>query len=236
VNGDGILELVVKFDREAFQALVPEGSTVDVTVTGEVHDVTWFTGTDTLRTINPRVTSPNGGNYLVAGRSTTLTWDAPTGGTPNAYDVWLSRDGGETWEVLVSDLRALQYPWTINGPATANARIRVIAVDSQGVMGYDTSDADFIIADLLYPPASIDDLVVSRSGEIATLRWKAPPVDLTHGPATSYRILVSTEANGLFTELGTTTTDSFDVPVEANQSIPLLFYRVNAVNASGETP
>ena len=137
--------------------------------------------------------------------------------------------------MLVTNLRALQYPWSITGPATANARVRVIAVDNQGVMGFDTSDADFIIADMLYPPASIDDLVVSRSGDNVTLHWKAPAIDLTHGPAASYRVLVSTEANGLYTELGTSTTDSFGIPVEADQT-GIRFYRVNAVNASGETP
>jgi hypothetical protein len=232
-NGDGILELVVKFDRQAFLALVPEGDDVPVTVTGEVHDQTWFTGTDHIRAMHPRVVSPNGGDYLVAGHSTTLTWAPPSSGSPSAYHVWLSRDGGENWEVLASDLRSTQLPWSITGPATDRARIRVIAVDNQGVMGFDTSDTAFTIAGVLSPPAPLDDVLVSKSAGSLTLHWKAPETSVLHGPATSYRVLVSTEANGLFTELGTTSAVEFTTTLDP--STPIQFYRVNAVNAAGET-
>jgi hypothetical protein len=44
---------------------------------------------------------------------------------------------------------------------------------------------------------------------------------------------VSTEANGLFTELGTTSAVEFTTTLDP--STPIQFYRVNAVNAAGET-
>jgi hypothetical protein len=232
-NGDGILELVVKFDRQAVQALLAEGDSVPVTITGEVHDVTWFRGTDLIRTIKPRVSQPNGGNYLIAGQSTTLTWDATSSGNPD-YDVWLSRDGGETWEVLAAGLGGQQYNWTVTGPGTAAARIRVIAADNDGVMGFDESDGDFTIAAALYAPAPVGDLLASRQGATVTLRWKASVIDPTHGPAASYRILTATEANGPFTQLGVATVDSFVLPGETEPS-PIRFYRVTAVNAAGES-
>ena len=40
-------------------------------------DQTWFIGTDYIRTINPSVTNPNGGEYLVANEVATITWDEP---------------------------------------------------------------------------------------------------------------------------------------------------------------
>ena len=52
-----------------------------VTLTGEVEDLAWFTGTDTLRTIRPRLSFPNGGEFLIAGEIATLSWEPPgTGG------------------------------------------------------------------------------------------------------------------------------------------------------------
>jgi subtilisin family serine protease len=51
LNGtrDGIDELVLRFDRESFARLVPEGETVEVKIVGEVRDAVWFTGTTRLR-------------------------------------------------------------------------------------------------------------------------------------------------------------------------------------------
>jgi len=233
-NGDGIMELVVKFDRAALEAILIEGDSVPVTVTGEVRDTTWFTGTDYIRAIHPHVTSPNGGNYLISGRSATISWTAPTTGTPSAYDVWLSRDGGETWEVMVSGLRGNQYVWNIGGPSTNHALVRVFAIDSQGVMGYDTSDGEFVIADALFAPAQVGSFVMSRSGEEVTLNWKAPIVDSTHGPATSYRILWGVSAAGPYTERGTTTSEQFVEPITAHSNSSIVFYRVIAVNGAGE--
>jgi hypothetical protein len=232
-NGDGIQELVLKFDRSDFEGLAFEGDAVPVTVTGEVHDQTWFTGTDTMRCIHPQITTPNGGDYLLVGHSVTLSWDSPTTGTPTGYDVWLSRDGGFSWEQLVSGLRANQYAWSIDGASTSQALVRVYAVDNQGVMGYDTRDAVFTIADLLQPPADVTDLVFSRGGATTTLHWKAPGTDVNHGPATSYRILTASSASGLFQELATTTNDSFDQPIDSEPG-SIVFYKVVAVNAAGE--
>lgn len=51
-DGDGIADLMVKFDRSAVQALLQEGE-VELTVTGELTDETPFEGSDTIRVINP---------------------------------------------------------------------------------------------------------------------------------------------------------------------------------------
>jgi len=46
-NEDGIEELILRLDRKSFLAALGEGSVV--TVTGEVRETTWFTGTSSVR-------------------------------------------------------------------------------------------------------------------------------------------------------------------------------------------
>jgi hypothetical protein len=145
-NGDGVDELIVKFDREAFEALVPEGDDVPVTVTGEVRDTTWFTGTDSIRTIRPNVTSPNGAEYLVAGQPVDINWTPPALLPADSYTIWLSRDGGGTWEELATNVTGTSFTWTVEGTLTTAAVVHVFALDHKGVMGYDTSDTNFTIA------------------------------------------------------------------------------------------
>ena len=234
-NDDGTLELVVKFDRAAFQALVPQGDSVAVTVTGEVRDTTWFVGTTYVRAIHPQVTQPNGGEYLVAGTTVDLRWSSPALGSPSSYDVWLSRDGGLSWETVAIGVTGTSYTWTVNGAASEVTRIRVDARDNQGVMGYDTSDGDFSIAGALYPPAAARDLVLSRENGSAVLRWKAPVTDPGHGPAASFRILAAPSAQGPFVEIGTAVEDRFIEPLHEFSAAEQLFYRIVAVNAAGES-
>ena len=48
-NGDGIDEAILRFDRQAFADLVPDGTLVPVTIAGEVDGQTWFEGTTQVR-------------------------------------------------------------------------------------------------------------------------------------------------------------------------------------------
>jgi len=51
-DDDGIVDLMVKFDRAAVQQILPAGDEVEITVTGELNDGTSFAGNDTIRVIN----------------------------------------------------------------------------------------------------------------------------------------------------------------------------------------
>jgi hypothetical protein len=233
-NGDGRLELILKFDRQSVQALLPEGQAVPVTVTGEVRDRTWFRATAILRIIRPRLTAPNGGESLLAGQAAAITWLAAPAQTP-LYDVILSRDGGQTWETLAADLMGTSLVWIPSGEPTSRARVRVLAHDSQGVMGYDESDADFTVAGQLLSPDAVNTLRVAlnAAGE-ALLTWDRPPVDEAHGPVTHYKVLASATANGGYTVLGTPAVESWTAP-GGGGSGPIIYFKVVAVNAAGES-
>ena len=51
-DGDGIVELMVKFDRSAVQEILEAGDDVEITVTGELDVDTKFEGNDTIRVID----------------------------------------------------------------------------------------------------------------------------------------------------------------------------------------
>jgi hypothetical protein len=232
-SSDGVEELVLKFDRAAFEALLPEGDSIPVTATGEVRNTIWFTGTGFIRAIRPQLTHPNGGEYLLAGDQAPITWSPPDWQGAITYDLILSRDGGETWESLASGLAETSFLWTVGGPYTARAVVRVLASDNQGVLGYDTGDGEFVISDLLHPPHAAWNLIATTDAGDLVLTWPRPAVDLTHGPAESYRILESASPSGPFAEIGTAASESFHVPL-ASPPETARFFKVVASNAAGD--
>jgi hypothetical protein len=89
------------------------------------------------------VTSSNGGEEWAAGSTQTITW-ASTGVTGNVR-IQLSRNGGATWRTLVSSTpNDGTHTWTVTGPATTQARIRIVSVSHSTIR--DSSDANFTIA------------------------------------------------------------------------------------------
>jgi len=79
-NRDGVPEIVVRFDRESFARLLPEGDQIPVTVTGEVADTVWFTGTGQIRTIRPGTTARPTPSSSITGSPSTRGVRVP--GTP----------------------------------------------------------------------------------------------------------------------------------------------------------
>jgi DNA-binding beta-propeller fold protein YncE len=100
-DNDGIQELVMKFDRAQFQAILPQGEYAPVSITGDVRNRT-FAGEDTIRTLRPNVTHPRGGSHFMPGSATTIQWTTPSGygGQITAADVHFSGDNGVTWTPL----------------------------------------------------------------------------------------------------------------------------------------
>jgi hypothetical protein len=95
------------------------------------------------------VVSPNGGNSLLIGASTNLDWTASDDVTLTTVDLELSRNGVDgPWETIASDLpNSGSYVWTVTGPTTLDARLRVRARDNSDNFAEDLSDASFAITD-----------------------------------------------------------------------------------------
>ncbi len=94
------------------------------------------------------VTSPNGGEGLDIGTSASLQWTAGDDVSVNSVSIDLSRDGGANWTNLASGLANTgSYAWTVTGPTSTTAMLRVTATDGNCNSVSDTSDAAFQIKD-----------------------------------------------------------------------------------------
>jgi hypothetical protein len=109
------------------------------------------------------VTAPDGAETWTAGTQQAITWSA-TGG--DNVRVELSRDGGLNFDetLFESTPNDGQESWTVSGPATTQARIRVTLLEVEGSA---TSEADFTIAE---PPFHV-------TSPAAGARWV---IDSTH--------------------------------------------------------
>lgn len=113
-NADGIKELTVKFDRAQFQAVLPQGEFVPVTVTGDVRNRT-FAGEDTIRTLRPSVVKPHGGQHVVSGAPTQIEWTTPDGygNQVSSVDIHFSGDNGTTWTQIANKIaNSGTFTWT----------------------------------------------------------------------------------------------------------------------------
>lgn len=96
------------------------------------------------------VTSPNGGEFWAIGTGHNITWDrlaiADANLAANPIRLYYSVDGGATWLPIASgEANDGIYPWTVPGPTTTQARVKVEAVDKAGNAASDTSNANFTI-------------------------------------------------------------------------------------------
>ncbi|MBN2566068.1 MAG: S8 family serine peptidase [Candidatus Eisenbacteria bacterium] len=73
-DGDGTADLMVKFSRQEVEALLPEGDSVIVTVSGELADGGWFAGADTVSVIHPQAVTALGGTTLAERDSPAVLW------------------------------------------------------------------------------------------------------------------------------------------------------------------
>lgn len=88
------------------------------------------------------VTHPDGGNTFASGESFDVTWQ--NGPTATAVSLWLSTDGGATWNLLRSSTPNDGHETVafLTASGSTQCRIRVAAVDN---IFFDVSNADFTI-------------------------------------------------------------------------------------------
>jgi hypothetical protein len=153
---------------------------------GSPDDETWtFGGGDHLVPDPPQVTviAPDGGEVLAD--SAVITWTAadpdPGDSTLLLIDLAVSGDAGSTWTVIDSNLtNDGAYGWNLSGLSDGDEYlIRVTAVDTSGLTGFDLSDAVFSIDNLAQAPQVT--VGFPDGGEIlsgsATIEWTAADPD-----------------------------------------------------------
>ena len=104
---------------------------------------------------NCTVMYPDGGEALAVGAEVNLTWSAvdPFVGV-TGVDVVLSRDHGATWSPIATGIANTgSLAWTVTGPATDDALLRVTASDASANRGVDVSNAAWKIVS---PLVSVD--------------------------------------------------------------------------------
>ncbi|MCS6804387.1 MAG: hypothetical protein RMM98_16330 [Acidobacteriota bacterium] len=101
------------------------------------------------------VVAPNGGERIAAGSTYTITWTIAAGTQVFGHHIYLSTDGGETFERInerTVEAAARSYQWQIPSHLeTTRARIQVLALNPNEFL-YDISDRNFTIFRPNVPP------------------------------------------------------------------------------------
>ena len=115
-----------------------------VTATGP----TWNFTTADAQSPTATVVDPNGGQSYTVGQAVSVQWSATDDLGVTSVDVLLSRNGvAGPFVSLASGLTNTgSWSWTVTGPATSNALIKVVAHDADSNTGEDVSDAVFAIS------------------------------------------------------------------------------------------
>jgi DNA-binding beta-propeller fold protein YncE len=170
-DGDGIEELVVKFDRADFQALLPQGEYVEVTLSGEVRDK-MFSGTDTIRTIRPTVVKPFALEDIMPETAYTIVWTSPDGYTVHHADVHFSADDGVTWSPVAEGIPDAGYAaWVTPRLISVKCRIMVTLYENEtDVLGMGMSQEPFGIT--MPVSVALQSFEIGVEEGSAVMRWK----------------------------------------------------------------
>jgi hypothetical protein len=115
--------------------------------TGSFIDLIFLRAKDETGSLNQNnksinIISPNGNDMLEVGSIQTIRWNSY--GISGGIRIELSRDGGNTFEIIADNQPNLgYYSWTATGPITFQAIIKVTALEDVNI--FDTSDLPFTI-------------------------------------------------------------------------------------------
>jgi len=100
------------------------------------------------------VTFPNGGEILTIDSTAVVTWNSSDNDSVGTVDLSYSTDGGQTFPTVIAtavpDIGS--FPWTVPGVRTTEARVKVVAHDTNGNTANDASNADFEIRETNLAP------------------------------------------------------------------------------------
>jgi sugar lactone lactonase YvrE len=138
-DGNGVSDLMVKFDRTAVELKLSEGDNA-VNITGTLGSDS-FSGADNVRAIRAVVSAPVAGSHLTAGSVTQVRWQIPTDVTIESVALLYSLDGGDTWNLIAhGQPNTGSYDWTLPDVQTDRAKVAVEMVEPtdgtvEGVLG-----------------------------------------------------------------------------------------------------
>jgi hypothetical protein len=135
-DNNGVPDLMVKFNRADAELTLSQGNNVPVTVTGTV-DGHCFIGTDEIRVVRAVVSAPAAGSVLMAGSTTQVHWQTPSGVNVQSVALLASLDDGETWSLQAHGLpNSGSTDWTVPSASTDQAKVAVVLVESADETGY----------------------------------------------------------------------------------------------------
>ena len=116
------------------------------------------------------VTSPNGGESLPTGGWFTIHWEADDNIDVVGDTVFLSIDGGATWDVVIVQTGNPQsYNWNVPNSPSAECKIKVAVFDACGNVTEDESDSVFEI--YYQPPPPVTYAVVIKQSTYNIPEW-----------------------------------------------------------------
>jgi len=139
---------------------------------------------------NVEVVYPNGGEVFQVNDLINIQWTATDSSFgSNPVSIYFSSDNGATFDAIFTSItNESPYSWEIPNTATLEGLIRIVAVDSFGLAGNDTSDAVFKIDG---PPAQPSGLAASLSDHVINLSWNT----VDEGDMDKYHIYRSMNPN-----------------------------------------
>lgn len=152
------------------------------------------------------VTFPSGGEWLVPGAQSEITWTATDDDAVTSIDLLYSTDGGESFPPEQSIATGLadtgRYPWSVPLVESDAARVRVVARDGSGGVVRSDSEADLTFDSGLRrvydlgSGAGIDRYVYgSETGSWSAVDRVRLPVD-TEISSADYAALAASDATG----------------------------------------
>jgi hypothetical protein len=102
------------------------------------------------------LTSPNGGNTLTGGQTTSITWQTSGAGI-TSISLEYSTNGGNTYTTIATgEANDGSYTWTVPNISTSMAKVQVKAYSGPTLSMTDISDANFTIAASTTAPTTTD--------------------------------------------------------------------------------
>jgi YVTN family beta-propeller protein len=158
--------LMVKFLRSDVMLALPEGNQVTVTVTGQIG-TRLLTGSDVIKVVHGKVTSPIAGAYRQSGVPALVNWEVPKGTDSQSVAILYSLDQGATWAIGANRLanNGTSTAWVAPNVTNDSVKVAVAVVESG-----DPANGDFTavlaVSDyflIAAGPAGVEDLPATLS-------------------------------------------------------------------------